>query len=102
MSSNFLGDPESFRHVSGIISAQELIAREGLDLRKGMNFRDGEPLLSVFLVLPHDEVFKDEWHEDTQIYVYQGHDSTTVENGKAVDQLMMYESGRLTDNGKFY
>lgn len=88
---------------SAIISANELVTREGLNLQKGMNFRDKGPLLSVFLVLPPSSgVYKDEWHEDTQTYVYEGHDSTTVESGKLVDQILMYEGGRLTDNGKFY
>ena len=102
--SNFLGDPEPVvRSTKTIISGNELIAREGLNLTKGMNFRDKGELLSVFLVLPsHDGEFKDEWHPDTLTYVYEGHDSTTVESGKVVDQLLMYESGKVTDNGKFY
>lgn len=101
MISNFLGDVGSPHAASAIISASELIAREGVNLQKGMNFRDTGPMLSVFLVLPREGGYTDEWHEDTQTYVYEGHDSTTVESGKSVDQLTMYESGKLTDNGKF-
>ena len=102
MASNFLGD-SSAQWRSPIISAAELIAREGVNLTKGMNFRDRGELLSVFLVLPsHEGSYKDEWHSDTCIYEYEGHDSTTAESGKLADQLLMYESGKVTDNGKFY
>lgn len=109
MVSNFLGDVSDVWR--GIISGNELIAREGVNLQKGMNYRK-EPLLSVFLVLPsHDggspigirpREYRDEWHEDQQLYIYEGHDSTTVEGGKQQDQIAMYPDGRLSDNGKFY
>jgi hypothetical protein len=100
MASNFLRS-EGGASWRGIISANELMAREGVDLRKGMNYRK-EPQLSVFLVLPsHGGEYRDEWHADKQLYIYEGHEST-IEGGKAKDQLMMYESGRLSDNGKFY
>lgn len=103
MISNFLGNVDAPLRASPIISTNELLAREGVNLQKGMNFRDDSVALSVFLVLPPREgEYKDKWHEETQVYVYEGHDSTTVESGKSLDQLMMYESGRLTDNGKFY
>ena len=101
MISNFLGDVEFTRSPSSIISSNELTTREGIELKNGMNFRDGGEQISVFLVLPREDGFHDAWQEDTQTYVYEGHDSTTVESGKAHDQLMMYESGRLTENGKF-
>ena len=102
MVSNFLGDVGTSRRGSYIISAAELIAREGVNLQKGMTYRDTGPLLSVFLVLPRESCFRDEWDEENRHYIYEGHDSTTAESGKAADQLMMYESGRVSDNGKFY
>jgi hypothetical protein len=101
MGSNFLGDFGAAPAWRGIISSNELLAREGVDLRKGMNFRK-EPLLSVFLVLPcHDGEYRDSWDEKKGVYIYEGHDSTTVEGGKAIDQIAMYPDGRLSDNGKF-
>ncbi len=103
MTSNFLGDVRGeARRASAIISGNELIAREGVNLQKGMNFRDTGGLLAVFLVLSREGVFQDEWSEDTETYVFQGHDSTTTENGKLRDQIAMYQDGRVTDNGKFY
>ncbi len=110
MVSNFLGEVGGAPAWRGIISGNELMAREGMDLKKGMNYRKA-PLLSVFLVLPsHDggspigirpREYRDEWRESEQLYIYEGHDSTTVEGGKAIDQIAMYPDGRLSDNGKF-
>ena len=75
--------------------------REGIDLQRGMMFRDLEERISVFLVLPHDGEFKDEWDERQKRYTFRGHDSTTVESGREKDQIAMYASGRLSENGKF-
>lgn len=109
--SNFLGDVRGEQlRASAIISGAELIAREGVNLQKGMNYRDTGGRLAVFLVLEHDGIFRDEWDEDSETYVYQGHDSTTVEGDNSIrrvhvkqkDQIAMYSDGRVTDNGKFY
>ena len=102
MGSNFLGDVSISRPRSSVISANELASREGVALTKGLNFRDERDRLSVFLVLERGEGFKDEWNPGTGVYIYEGHDSTTVESGKSVDQLLMYENGRLTENGRFF
>lgn len=102
--SNFLGEVSARKQPTHILAARELIEREGMEFKKGMNFRKEFGMHSVFLVLPsHEGEFKDEWCESTSIYTYEGHDSTTKEtNGKSVDQLLMYADGKLTDNGKFY
>ena len=105
MVSNFLGDVGAGAAASlapsSIISTGELIAREKVEIKNGMTFRDRGDQLSVFLVLPREGAFKDEWDDEKGVYVYEGHDSTTLESGKARDQLMMYESGKLSENGKF-
>lgn len=98
--SNFLGDVQP-RSRSPIISAAEVIAREGVELHKSMNFRDDEFMFSVFLVLPREHGYTDVWDDENQQFIFEGHDSTIVESGKSIDQLAMYESGKLTDNGKF-
>jgi hypothetical protein len=104
MISNFLGDVTVIARVTSILSANELLEREGLNLQKSMNFRDKGELLSVFLVLPKAEgEYKDEWDAKKQIYVFEGHDSTTVDTGgKSIDQLLMYGGDKLTPNGKFF
>lgn len=101
MISNFLGDV-GMPSGGSIISSQELISREGVELHKGMNFRDAGDQLSVFLVIPRETGFRDSWNAVTGVYEYEGHDSTTVESGKSVDQLGMYPSGKLTENGRFF
>lgn len=102
MISNFLGDVGGYSApASCVISTNELMTREGVEMKMGMNFRDERDRLSVFLVLPKQNGFNDVWDKKKGTYTYVGHDSTTVESGKSVDQLMMYGGGKLTENGKF-
>ena len=102
--SNFLGEVRVSRAPTSIMSTNELMMREGVNLQKGMNFRRDGEALSFFLVLPsHDDDYTDVWDPATQAYTYEGHDSTTVESGgRSHDQLLMYADGKMTDNGKFY
>ncbi len=102
--SNFLGDPGGAREApSAIIYTNELVAREGELLTKGMNFRGEGERLSVFLVLEREgKEYKDAWNQKLQRYTFEGHDSTTTEGGKEKDQLLMYPSGKPTENGLFY
>ncbi len=88
---------------SAIISYLELSMRERQQLQKGMNFRtDGR--LSVFLMsLRKNAPYKDQWLEDKQVLIYEGHDAKTDQKTKkAIDQPMFRDSGKLSDNGKFY
>lgn len=92
---------------SHILSGSELSAREGVNLQKGMNFRDGTDTpgeqLSVFLVLERDGEFTDSWDVAAGRYAYEGHDSVAEgARGRIDNQLLAYASGKLTDNGKFY
>jgi hypothetical protein len=101
MGSNFLGEVKAARTPSSIISTAEMIEREGTEVKNSLNFRDRKDRLSVVLVLPREDGFRDEWLEGEQRYVVEGHDSVTSEGGKAKDQLLAYPSGALTENGKF-
>jgi hypothetical protein len=102
--SNFLGDVHIAKRPTSILSAAELMEREGIMLQKSMNFRDKGEYLSVFLVLQKDDgEFRDAWDAKKQAYTFEGHDSTTKETGgKSLDQLLMYGGDKLTENGKFY
>lgn len=102
--SNFLGEVHVPKRPTSILSASELMEREGLMLQKSMNFRDAGEQLSVFLVLAKDDgAFRDAWDAKRGIYTFGGHDSTTKETGgKSLDQLLMYGGDKLTENGKFY
>lgn len=104
MMSNFLGDVHVAKRATSILSAAELMEREGMMLQKSMNFRDRGEQLSVFLVLAKDEgEFKDAWDAKKKIYTFEGHDSTTKETGgKSLNQLLMYGGDKLTENGRFY
>lgn len=88
---------------SPIISYHELALRERQSLQKGMNFRtDGR--MSVFLMSTRKNApYQDVWDEDNQLLVYEGHDiSADGRDTKTVDQPMYRDSGRLSDNGKFF
>lgn len=94
---------EQITNDSPIISYHELALRERQSLQKGMNFRtDGR--LSVFLMSTRKNApYKDEWDEEKQVLIYEGHDiSADGRDPKKVDQPMYRESGRFSDNGKFY
>lgn len=101
--SNFLGDVHVSKRPTSILSAAELMEREGIMLQKSMNFRREEQL-SVFLALQKDDgEFRDAWDAKKQIYIFEGHDSTTKETGgKSNDQLLMYGGDKLTENGRFF
>lgn len=88
---------------SAIISYLELSMRERQQLQKGMNFRtDGR--LSVFLMSSRANApYKDQWLPNKQLLIYEGHDAKADEKEKKlIDQPMYRETGRLSDNGKFY
>lgn len=88
---------------SAIISYLELSLRERQQLQKGMNFRaDGR--LPVFLMsLRKNAPYKDQWMPDKQLLIYEGHDAKADQKTKkAIDQSMYRDSGKLSDNGKFY
>lgn len=69
-----------------------------------MNFRTDGKRLSVFLMSCRPNApYKDQWIPEKQILIYEGHDaSADGEDRKRIDQPMFRESGRLSDNGKFY
>ena len=89
---------------SPIISYTDLIVRERQNLQKGMNFRADERRgLSVFLMSSRKNApYKDQWLEDKQVLIYEGHDANTSKDKKLVDQPMYRDSGTLSDNGKFF
>ena len=94
---------DSASERSLIISMSEVIAREGIELARGMNFRDSGGPLSVLLSLPRDGEYTDTWDAARGLFIYEGHDSIAEgARGREDDQLLMYASGKPTENGKFY
>lgn len=99
--SNFLGNPGESLRRSMIVSHAEVLMREQQGLQKNMNFRDdGRP--SVFLISDKGDEHTDEWHPIEQLFIVEGHDATTKADKKSADQELAHESGKLSDNGKFY
>ena len=86
-----------------IISTSEVMTREGFNVQKGMNFRDDEVLHAVLLMIERDGEYRESWNEEESTLTMEGHDSVAEgSKGKGSDQLLMYASGRVTENGKFY
>ena len=52
-------------------------------------------------MLEHEDGYQDVWDPLTRTYTFRGHDSVTSGTGRRQDQRVMYDSGRLSDNGKF-
>jgi hypothetical protein len=88
---------------SHIISMSELFVREGAEFKNSMNFRDKPGLLSVVVILPREGEYTDRWDPEGALLICEGHDSIAEgAAGSADDQLLMYTSGKPTENGKFY
>ncbi|MDB5187982.1 MAG: restriction endonuclease [Candidatus Kaiserbacteria bacterium] len=102
--SNLLGNPKPGYVASDLLSTNLLMEREQILSQRGMHYRDITTHHAILLVLPsHGGEYKDEWNPETSVYTFIGHDSTTEESqGEMSDQLDMYSSGKLTENGKFY
>jgi hypothetical protein len=87
-----------------IISYTELVASEGINLQRGMNF-NVKPGYSVLLMsVRHNAPYADEFDERTGNLIYEGHDvpRNISDKPKEVDQPLTTPKGTLTENGKFF
>jgi hypothetical protein len=90
--------------IDDIISYTELVAAEGINLQKGMNF-NVKPDYSILLMsVRKNAPYADAFDEATNSLIYEGHDvpSNIAENPKTVDQPLNTPKGTLTENGKFF
>lgn len=91
--------------VCPIMSYAQVIAAEGQNLQRGMNYRTGNRT-SVFLMSTRPGApYKDLWREDSDLLMYEGHDLSAREaraGKKSIDQPLFEKSGKLTANGKFF
>jgi hypothetical protein len=87
-----------------IIAYADIVAREGIMLQRGMNFRVKPEYSIILMSVRRGAPYRDRWHEDTGLLEYEGHDQPRRIGltPKEHDQPMRYESGKLTENGKFY
>ncbi len=87
-----------------IISYAELVAAEGINLQRGMNFKV-KPEYSILLMsVRKNAPYADEWDEKRNALIYEGHDvpRNISETPKEVDQPISTPNGTLTENGKFF
>jgi hypothetical protein len=90
--------------IDDIISYTELVAAEGINLQRGMNF-NVKPDYSVLLMsIRKNAPYADEYDEKTNTLIYEDHDvpSNLTESPKTVDQALVTPKGTLTENGKFF
>ena len=95
---------KSSLQVDDIIHYVELVAIEGVNLQKGMNFKI-KPHYSIFLMsIRKGAPYADKFDKATNTIIYEGHDSPRNEcpNPKESDQPLHTKNGTLTENGKFY
>jgi hypothetical protein len=95
--------PKPTFKTDDIISYTELVASEGINLQKGMNFNI-KPDYSVLLMsVRKNAPYADEFDEKTGNLIYEGHDipSNLAAEPKEADQPLTTPKGTLTENGKF-
>jgi len=87
-----------------IISYTELVAAEGINLQRGMNFNI-KPEYSILLMsVRKNAPYADEFDDKTNTLIYEGHDvpSNLAKDPKETDQPLTTPKGTLTENGKFF
>jgi len=90
--------------VDDIISYTELVASEGINQQKGMNF-NVKPDYSILLMsVRKNAPYADEFDHKTNTLIYEGHDlpSNLTDDPKKVDQPLVTYKGSLTENGKYF
>ncbi len=87
-----------------IISYAELVSNEnGKMIQKGMNFGIQKTHSIVLMSTEKNAPYNDQIFDDGVIE-YEGHDvpKNVSMDKKSVDQMMYLDSGKLTENGKFF
>lgn len=91
--------------VDDIIDYTTLVAAEGINLQRGMNYLS-KPDYSVFLMSVRPNApYADKWDKKTGTLVYEGHNlakNFTKSDPKKIDQPFKTPKGTLLENGKFF
>ena len=89
-----------------IISYGDIVKREEVLRQRGMNFRINRHYSIIMMTVKEGVAPRDQWHEDTGLLEYEGHDVVLSQGNvdpRGLDQPMRYRGGgHLTENGKFY
>lgn len=85
-----------------VVTYREMCAREGVTLRRGMNFRMKGRASVIPMSLRPDQPYED--RRESHALVYEGHDIVrrAGPDPKTVDQPAVTPSGRPTQNGLFF
>lgn len=92
-------------HAGDILTYMQMCMIEKANLQRGMNYRFAGRDYSIILMSVRDNSpYDDEILEGGRIIIYEGHDvsKTDAQDPKSVDQPMVTDSGRLTQNGHFW
>ncbi|MEF2278881.1 hypothetical protein V3W47_11285 [Deinococcus sp. YIM 134068] len=91
---------------TGVLTHAEMCTREGVRLRRGMNFRVRGGHSVLLMSTWPDAPYRDELSEDGAVLRYEGHDAPPSLRGgqdpKTLDQPLHTPGGRLTQNGLFF
>ncbi len=90
--------------VDDIISYPDLVAAEGINIQKGMNYNVKIEYSILLMSVRTNAPYADEFDEESNNLIYEGHDvpSNQADDPKCVDQLFSTPKGTLTENGKFF
>ncbi|WP_219722143.1 HNH endonuclease [Deinococcus planocerae] len=91
---------------SRVLSHSEMCLREGVSLRRGMNFRVRGGHSVLLMSVRPGAPYRDELSGDGTVLLYEGHDAPRPRTGgqdpKTVDQPLQTPNGQLTQNGLFF
>ena len=88
-----------------VISYIEMCQREGTSLQAGMNFGLGGNHSVILMSVRPNSPYRDRLEDDGSTLVYEGHDHPKIAscpNPKVMDQPLSTNTGRPTQNGKFF
>lgn len=90
--------------IDDIITYTELVAYEGINLQKGMNFNVRPDYSILLMSVRKNAPYADEYDKKTNTLIYEGHDvpRNHSKDPKQVDQPLQTPKGSLTENGKFF
>ena len=91
--------------IGEVISYSEMCMEEKANLQRGMNFRLGRTYCVILMSERPGAPYNDQTMNEGKTLIYEGHDIAQRKDGpnpKESDQPMVYPSGTLTQNGKFY
>jgi len=91
--------------MKDILSYNELVLKEKINIQRGMNFRPKNKNYSILLMsVREDSPYNDTFDEKEKILYYEGEDVSRTEHDtpKKFDQPFFKKSGTLTNNGIFF